>query len=56
MSAAAVRCQWGEPDKINFYGLGDEQWVYNDEADSNRTVDYIYLKDGKVSNLQHMEN
>ena len=52
VTAQAVVCQWGEPQKKNSYGEGEEQWIY-ETRDSGE--DLVYLTDGKVTNLQHMD-
>jgi len=46
-----VMCKRGYPQKLNTYG-DVEQWVYNLP---DGTTDFVYIRDGKVSDLQHLD-
>lgn len=41
---------WGYPDRKNDYGFGYVQWVY----ESGNTILYVYIKGGKVTNIQRI--
>lgn len=51
-SEKGVVCQLGEPTKINDYGRGEEQWIYDSPGEGTQL---IYLKDGIVVNIQKMD-
>lgn len=47
-SSNALLTTWGRPVRRNDYGFGSVQWVY----ESGRTTMYVYVRGGKVVNIQ----